>query len=294
MLTLKFVSLLLLEFIRFSSSASIENDRLIFAQTVCRHGDRNIYSTFPTDPWKSVDFWPGGMGALTDVILTPFDIKSSEPSKYNLNSFFFLQLKIGKMEHYALGKQLFERYAELIGNDISSKTIYIQSTDTQRTLKSVDANLAGFLSLDGDQYQNDDSNRQSSIPVETFPGADDYLLATSKKCDRFDYLMLEYLHKNNSYSEFFEYFKPLVTHLEANSGSKITRILDLLLLYNTLTIEKAKLMKYVPIEKIKFFFNFNKFYLNVQNSRLGGGSSENRRRFGTDYIVLVSIAYWNE
>lgn len=38
-----------------------------FVSKLCRHGDRNIYGTYPNDPWGSTEFWPGGYGALTNV-----------------------------------------------------------------------------------------------------------------------------------------------------------------------------------------------------------------------------------
>lgn len=36
---------------------------------MCRHGDRNIHSSFPTDAWKSLDHWTdgGGYAKLTNV-----------------------------------------------------------------------------------------------------------------------------------------------------------------------------------------------------------------------------------
>lgn len=32
-----------------------------------RHGDRNINSRYPKDPYNSDRHWPGGLGALTEV-----------------------------------------------------------------------------------------------------------------------------------------------------------------------------------------------------------------------------------
>lgn len=81
------------------STQNIVNDQLIFAHTVnnffkplinfesfecvvsfkfwffaslklCRHGDRNIHSSFPNDPWKSLEHWPGGYASLTNVSST--------------------------------------------------------------------------------------------------------------------------------------------------------------------------------------------------------------------------------
>lgn len=115
-------------------------------------------------------------------------------------------------------------------------------------MKSVEANLAGLLSLTYDEYRNTCAHWQPPIPVEIFPAADDYLLATSKKCDRFDYLMTKYLYQNDSYNLFFKRFKRLIIYLEKNAGIKIKRILDFVLLYDTLNVEKMRFKQYINIK----------------------------------------------
>lgn len=32
-----------------------------------RHGDRNIDTVYPNDPYNSDRYWPGGLGELTEV-----------------------------------------------------------------------------------------------------------------------------------------------------------------------------------------------------------------------------------
>lgn len=44
-------------------------ENVFFFFQICRHGDRNIYKAYPTDPWASMDFWPGGYSALTNVFM---------------------------------------------------------------------------------------------------------------------------------------------------------------------------------------------------------------------------------
>lgn len=43
--------------------------QLFLFEKMCRHGDRNIHSSYPTDPWKSLDHWTdgGGFAKLTNV-----------------------------------------------------------------------------------------------------------------------------------------------------------------------------------------------------------------------------------
>lgn len=52
--------------------------------------------------------------------------------------------------------------------------------------------------------------------------------------------MIEHLNTNNSYNELFKRFKPLITYLEANTGMKVTKILDVVILYDTLAVERLK------------------------------------------------------
>lgn len=34
---------------------------------IYRHGQRNIFSGYPKDPYKDLKFWPGGYAQLTNV-----------------------------------------------------------------------------------------------------------------------------------------------------------------------------------------------------------------------------------
>lgn len=69
---------------------------------MCRHGDRNIRKSYRTDRWKSQKYWEGGYGALT---------------------------AIGKLQEYALGKYLRNRYSNLLGDDdCLPDKVYVRST----------------------------------------------------------------------------------------------------------------------------------------------------------------------
>lgn len=144
-----------------------------------------------------------------------------------------------------LGGYLRDRYAKLLAKgDYLSNIIRVQSTDTERTLSSVEANLAGFLSF-ASYRLFDEFLHWQPIPVEIFPATEDHLLATTKQCDRFDYEMVEYFNENNNYRTFWRHFSSLVDYLEKNSGIKANTILDLLLLYDALNIEQTQFNRYV-------------------------------------------------
>lgn len=40
---------------------------IIFDEQICRHGDRNMYLFYETDPWTPEEYWPGGYSQLTNV-----------------------------------------------------------------------------------------------------------------------------------------------------------------------------------------------------------------------------------
>lgn len=111
--------------------------------------------------------------------------------------------------------------------------------DAPRILSSVKTTLAGFFSLLENQTQNESFDWQP-IQVQKLHASEYHLLATTKECDRFDYLMVEHLNKNNSYNELFKHSRPLINYLEANSGMKVSNILDLVILYDTLSVELLK------------------------------------------------------
>lgn len=77
------------------------------------------------------------------------------------------------------------------------------------------------------------------IPIHTLPHKDDYLLASTKQCDHFDYMML--IHMNTTdYTNIFEEYRPFIKHLEIKTGMRLPTLLHLNLLYETLSIEQSK------------------------------------------------------
>lgn len=79
----------------------------------------------------------------------------------------------------------------------------------------------------------------SPIPVHTQPLNDDYLVAGEKKCDRFDYLMFNYVNAT-VYNGLFNKYKPLISFAEEKSGMKLSTLTSINNLYDTLFIEKLK------------------------------------------------------
>lgn len=122
--------------------------------------------------------------------------------------------------------------------------------DAPRILSSVETTLAGFFSLDRNLTRNKSFDWQP-IHVQKVYASEYHRMATTKNCSRYDYLMIKHLNTNNSYNELFERFQPLITYLETNAGMKITNLLDLVILYDTLSVERLKFKQWVVDEGIR-------------------------------------------
>lgn len=95
--------------------SSTDLDGLVQVHLVFRHGDRTPISPYPKDPYKNYN-WPGGLGQLTNA---------------------------GKRRHHELGAWLRSRYQGWLSEQYDNHQIVVRSTDTDRTLMSAMANLAG-------------------------------------------------------------------------------------------------------------------------------------------------------
>lgn len=80
------------------------------------------------------------------------------------------------------------------------------------------------------------------IPVHSKPHDEDFTLATYKRCDRFQYAMMNYI-KTDEYRELFKNYKQLIEYLERHSGKKLRALVDINDLYDTLIIEQRKGMR---------------------------------------------------
>lgn len=98
------------------------------------------------------------------------------------------------------------------------------------------ANLAGLFPPSSSQVWNKKID-WNPIPVHTLPMPEDYILASEKKCDRFDYLMFNYVNET-VYNGLFKEHKELISFVEQESGLKLTTLTAICNLYDTLLVEK--------------------------------------------------------
>jgi acid phosphatase len=115
---LKTTRLLCILFLAATASAK-EHEKLIFAIDLVRHGDRTALSTIPNAPHH----WPLGLGQLTPE---------------------------GMHERYQLGLSLRKKYIEqthLLPAQYNPETMYVRSTDYDRTLQSAQSILLGLYPI---------------------------------------------------------------------------------------------------------------------------------------------------
>ncbi|KAJ4440008.1 hypothetical protein ANN_08139 [Periplaneta americana] len=111
------------------------------ALSIFRHGDRSPVSSYPTDPYNNVSYWPAGWGQLTNA---------------------------GKQQQYELGQWLRKRYSKFLPEMYNREDIFVRSTDVDRTLMSAESNLAGLYPPR--QWQKWSANISwQPIPIHTVP-----------------------------------------------------------------------------------------------------------------------------
>lgn len=83
------------------------------------------------------------------------------------------------------------------------------------------------------------------VPVHTIPSNDDFTLQDTRKCPRFDYVQALYLNENDRFKKLIARYQPLINFLKENTGESQLAMSDLLVVHDTLSIEKLKGFEYV-------------------------------------------------
>uniref|UniRef100_A0A8D0BMF9 acid phosphatase n=1 Tax=Salvator merianae TaxID=96440 RepID=A0A8D0BMF9_SALMN len=107
---------------------------------IYRHGDRSPIEIYPNSLHNESD-WPQGFGQLSTI---------------------------GMQQQYALGQYIKKRYANFLSPRYKREEILVLSSETDRTIMSAQANLAGLFPPTGDQIWNPDLHWQP-IPVHVVP-----------------------------------------------------------------------------------------------------------------------------
>ncbi|XP_063547613.1 prostatic acid phosphatase-like isoform X2 [Cydia strobilella] len=180
-----------------------------YAAVIFRHGDRTPVDMYPTDPYRNESLWPVKFGQLTNT---------------------------GKRQHYALGKWFRERYGKMVSPKFDPTQVRVRSTDVDRTLMSVEANLAGMYPPVGNSVW-DDQLMWQPIPVHTIPEKMDEVLAMERKCAAYDKALEEY-KDSKEYKERLAKYQDLMDYMTAYTGKKIKDYYDIFTVYSNLNIER--------------------------------------------------------
>jgi hypothetical protein len=206
-----FISLIL----TLPCQAIAANDELVFALDLIRHGARTSTEDLPTAPHN----WTEGKGQLT---------------------------ALGMQQAYQLGLKLNQRYKvdnQLLPTNYQVNTIYIRSTDYDRTLMSAQSLLMGLYPL-GTGPALPDANPAlpanfQPIPIHTVPTAQDsaFLINIgsneySDLLDKYVYTRADWIAKSSELQIHYPRWSQL-TGLNIENMFDVLRVGDILTTYVT-------------------------------------------------------------
>uniref|UniRef100_A0AC35FNX9 Acid phosphatase n=1 Tax=Panagrolaimus sp. PS1159 TaxID=55785 RepID=A0AC35FNX9_9BILA len=174
-------------------------EKLILVQSLFRHGDRTPTGTYPTDPYQE-SFWPISWGQLTTL---------------------------GMQQHFEQGIKLRDRYVNqfnLFSAEYKDYNIYVQASDSDRTLMSVYSQLAGFYAYSYNTFPNltEWPLNWTPVPVHSRNRKTDYLLNANIDCPRVDQIQDE-LMQNPAFVSFLKAQVPNLQTINKNAGFNISK-----------------------------------------------------------------------
>ncbi|HBM16097.1 MAG TPA: acid phosphatase [Lentisphaeria bacterium] len=180
------------------------NDKLIFAVTLIRHGDRTPTHDIKSDPYS----WDIGKGELT---------------------------ALGMNQQNQLGAKMRERYVnslKLLSEKYVNNQIYVRSTDFNRTIQSAESFLNGLYPLGlGPMLTNGNPALPAAyqpIPIRTLPvPMDNLLLAHDAQIDEFNKMCDKYLYSSDEWKIEESRYSGNFKKWSSIFGSKIQSIKDL-------------------------------------------------------------------
>lgn len=131
-----------------------------------------------------------------------------------------------------------KRYRKLIGNSYSPNKVFIQSSDTDRTLMTAQCTSAGLFPPSESEIWNEKLHWQPT-PVHTTNMDRDHLLFPYTNCPSYQKLLVEYM-KSAEVTALLNKHKALLEFMEKNSGTPIRTLKDVVYLYDALHVESMK------------------------------------------------------
>ncbi len=196
-----------------SLTLSAAQEKLIFTVTLIRHGDRTPVYAIETSPHE----WKIGLGELTAH---------------------------GMNQEFKLGSELRKRYIEqsgLLSPQYINNSIYVRSTDFNRTINSAQSLLAGLYPLGfGPIYNNITPAlpaAQQPIPIRTLPkDQDNLLLAKDNYIKQFRAMGEQYVFTSNSWNEANKKYETNFNRWSNIFGENIKNLRDLIPIGDNLNV----------------------------------------------------------
>lgn len=179
-------------------------EKLVFALDLIRHGDRT-----PTSRIPKVDYyWPEGLGQLTAT---------------------------GMRQEYEMGMEFRKRYVEqqhLLPEKYQYGTVYVRSTDYERTLMSAHSLLTGLYPPGTGPSEKDSGTpglpgALQPIPIHMWPAHYDDVVLHKIKPEVYERLMQKYVYTNPEWQQKEAALKSQFPRWSELSGMKITKLEDL-------------------------------------------------------------------
>lgn len=185
-------------------------DQLIFALDLIRHGARTASADIPTAPHS----WSEGRGQLT---------------------------ALGMQQIHQLGLKLNQRYrmdSQLLSINYQANTIYIRSTDYDRTIMSAESLLMGLYPLGTGPALPDSTPALPSnfqpIPIHTIPAAQDSAFLIDMNSSEISDLLNKYVYTRADWKAKSSELESHYTRWSQLTGVNIGTMFDVLSLGDTL------------------------------------------------------------
>jgi lysosomal acid phosphatase len=190
-------------------------EKLVFALDVIRHGDRSPAHDYP----GSKDQWPEGLGQLTPL---------------------------GMNQEYQLGVSLRTMYVtqyHLLAEHFIPNTVYVRSSDYDRTLESAQALLMGLYPPGTGPMLEDQQpalpQAVQLVPVNTVPQESDSLLIPYNDSAQYYALLQQYVFDTPGWKEKTAELAPKFPAWSAATGMTITNLYQLSAVADTLFVERT-------------------------------------------------------
>lgn len=179
-----------------------DTEKMLFAIDVIRHGDRTPLGALPAVTWK----WKQGYGQLTPT---------------------------GMRQEYQLGSRLRTVYVDqyhLLPAQYQPGTLYVRSSDLDRTLMSAESFLMGLYPRKTGPVVSGGTpvfpQGYQPIPIHTVPNREEKLLWPDSTLYNFDTLLAQYIYPSEEWRQKETEVKPLLSKWSEATGIRMTTLKD--------------------------------------------------------------------